>query len=223
MLSKILLIFVAVLISLMTICHHAPAVKLEPYERDAHPDEVGKLPSIIQIFEQDAFVCTGIVVGPRYAITAAHCIDSNFFGVDASEVVVKSADLSISQSVKVVGVNRRLDYALLNGDFSKYIGMPVAVHVADALNIVMNRESKLVACGFPMGGQLLCAPFTFTDVNAFGYLGVSYLYPGMSGGPVIDMVTGVIVAVNTAQPDNLSFVSPLTEMWHAFGVEEVSP
>ena len=80
------------------------------------------------------------------------------------------------------------------------------------------KDPKIALCGYPYGGRLLCQEFTQPRQAYFQVQGISHVYPGMSGGPVIDMKTGHIIAVNTAATEAYVIVSPLTEIFASLGV-----
>jgi hypothetical protein len=46
-----------------------------------------------------------------------------------------------------------------------------------------------------------------------------YLFPGMSGGPSFDAITGDVIAVTTGGFQKSLLLSPIIEIFASFGVE----
>lgn len=139
-------------------------------------------------------VCSGAVVSPTYAITAAHCLlppaIRNFEGIT---YFIKNEAGNEVLPVEVFKVDYTKDLAVLKGDFKRFI----ALKVEDA---GVDSTKKIEACGFPNGSKkLICHPFKYTGQTlsggSFKVIGDSQIYPGMSGGPLVDRVRGVVYAV----------------------------
>jgi len=150
-------------------------------------------------------------------LTAAHCIQD----IDSkTTITIKRSRLDFRPAYgKVFRFNTRADVGLVEGDFSAF---PTAYTETDAIkthDIFTNSGSNLVACGFPYGGKFTCSRFVPSTQQSFHYLGYGFLYPGMSGGPVFDLDTDSVVAVNCAVDGNQIVVSPLVELLDMLSVE----
>lgn len=165
--------------------------------------------------------CTAFVVDPNYAVTAAHCVQ------DQGGKYLTATDENDENpiKIKVVGYYSRGDTAVLLGSFRAFMHLPIVPNEAIGAAI---KNRPLLSCGFPLGQKkLVCNAVVVISPMDSKLLGHGEMYPGMSGGPVIDAQTGVVVALNTAtmggeyperMPDALLF-SPLTGLLGVFGME----
>jgi hypothetical protein len=53
----------------------------------------------------------------------------------------------------------------------------------------------------------------------FSIAGRGFLIPGMSGGPVIDVKHGTVLAVNSAATNGFVLVAPVMGILGSFGIE----
>lgn len=179
---------------------------------DSIPIETRLDPLVHLHDDQGRFFCTGFVVDKHYIATAAHCVNDQ---VGRTITIKGVMDENIGVAGRVAGFNDRMDYALITGDFSKFNQL-----VVDSTGI--NTDPKtLVACGYPMGQKKpVCSSFAVVGMNYFQMKGVGgALFPGMSGGPVIDPRTGMVVGINSAVAEDFLLISPTTGIFGAFGVE----
>lgn len=178
---------------------------------------------IVHIADKDgkAF-CSGIVFDAQYVATAAHCLmdDGDSMRTDNLRILdAKGQDVGIV--VKAAGVNLRMDYGIVLGDFRKFLLAPI-----DFYNAVFLEPGPFIACGFAFGQKYAsCSPFLPTGTIGFATEGQGMLIPGMSGGPVYNLTLKKVVAVNTAMTQDYtgvaggSIVTPLTGLLGAFGIE----
>ncbi len=180
----------------------------------------GTIPFLVRLEEDktNRFFCSGSVISDNYVLTAAHCVADK---ID-EKVIVRSIPNengeTISLTGTVVGADESAGYALVLGDFKQFVKARI---VTDSAFLLM-LTGPLITCGFPRGENVVCYP---TDNRPQGYYGSlslrGYLFPGMSGGPVIDKGIGAIVAVNTATAENsLIVISPLVGLFKELGVKE---
>lgn len=167
--------------------------------------------------EKNEFFCSGFAIDDHYAITAAHCV------VDKVGKVI-NVDEGLTKA-RVVGINARVDYALLAGDFRQFVKLPVNTTRPLSQRFI---GKPLQTCGFP-GGQHtpVCTVFLVVGQRMFFLAGHGELYPGMSGGPVVDPESGIAVGINSAvdgesektEDYDISYVSRLTGLAGSFGIE----
>lgn len=170
------------------------------------------------------FFCSGVVVAVDRIITAAHCVVSQRMFGDmeiTKEMNIMSPFLDAPLRAKLLGFNVRADLAVLKGDFSR---LPRMQFSSDPQFLIKRfaKSEKITMCGFPYGGKLYCSELRQPHMYGFQIKGLGNLFPGMSGGPVIDMETGTVIAVNTAVDESGAIVSPLIELisaTHAYEAE----
>lgn len=193
-----------------------------PYTIDEGRNPSPQHGAIIKLYDSpDAFFCTAFVISNKYAVTAGHCLDElNFIGatVIKTHPIIVKGELSEETGilVRAVGVNPRLDWGLVVGDFSNF----------DKVRPVFDTLFKpspipLQACGFPMGKKdLWCSPFFPQGLMGFSVVGPGALFPGMSGGPVFDAITGNVVGVVSYASNGYVGIFPLIGLTAYFGIEE---
>lgn len=132
---------------------------------------------------------SGVVVGKRTVLTAAHVVD------DEGDYAVHLADGRILRAhVSLEG--RNTDLALLETD--EDIGIRPAVI---GCGWTPRTDAAIVAWGYPGGAKL--AVTRGIVASQYPYPGTNYivtdmtLFPGMSGGPVFNR-QGLVIAVNSA-------------------------
>ena len=171
---------------------------------------------IVRLHEMGSgrFTCSGFVVGKTTLITAAHCIPPELL------LEVRAADGKRTGIVAMaVGGNARADLAIMRGRFKRFAPLQYSYDPKVVLNNIESNSKKLLACGFPYGGKLLCTPVTNRHMYAFHIAANGYLYPGMSGGPVIDEATNTVIALNSAVTENVILIAPLIEIYSACDVK----
>jgi len=159
--------------------------------------------------EGDTF-CTGTVVNATTIITAAHCVIRKV-ELNIDQIEIRASDnipLKLYGKPEVVSVPEQLDTAILTGDFKQFTPKRYITNPRKLTKIRKNYESYLIACGYPMRGDLYCSRLEGISPSGFQWASRGVLLPGMSGGPTM-LEDGTQVAVNTAVSYEYSLVSPL--------------
>lgn len=185
------------------------------------PKEPPSQPSLgaivrLHIAEDGRFFCSGTVISDHLILTANHCIQEAPEGYSIS---VRGSDRkNVGVYAKVKSRHPMPDYALLSGNFKRFQHATIQTNAATINEVFLNKQSKLVTCGFPYGGDLQCDVITDVHRYVFYFSAQAYLYPGMSGGPVFDLDTNTIIAINQAVSEREAIFSPLVSLWDCLRV-----
>lgn len=160
--------------------------------------------AIVRLLDLDGnFVCSGTVINSTTVLTAAHCIVEQ-------DGYIQNGEKTLKVPFVLIAMNSFYDVALIKGDFANFA---TAQMVSDPYAITSKTTKKLMSCGYPMGGALFCSEFAYKMTVMYKFLGFSFLYKGMSGGPVFDEDTGEVIAVNTAVDHEYSVMSPTINIY----------
>lgn len=218
MIKKLLIGLVLSIAILVGIMVH----KLRRINQEAKDDRNA---SIIRLHDGETgrFFCSGTVISDNLALTAGHCVIRDFLGMSMllSRVEIKNSKNEYTGVfATVANAEGRSDQALLYGDFKNFKHRKIITNPVEVLAIFTNPSAKIVMCGFPYGGRLYCNNFKYIAPFLFQIKGQGFLYPGMSGGPVIDLETGNVIAVNTAMMEEFVILSPTVETFNLLNVSE---
>ncbi len=167
------------------------------------------------------FFCSGTVISKTQIATASHCVAD--YGPAPATIEIRSGDnksFNPPVLVSVVGARPDTDQAILTGDFSKFDTFQMETRAKHIIHSFYRQDNSIILCGYPYGGSLLCTAFKAPKQYFFQVQGYSHVYPGMSGGPVIDQHTNKLIAVNTAATELYVVVSPMTEVFDVLGISQ---
>lgn len=177
-----------------------------------------KYSSLIRLQEDGRFYCSAFVISDRLAVTAAHCVvmGSGLFTMASKTVDVANSLGDKVRVAKVVGYNRRIDYALLKGDFRNF-----RKTVPDFSSAVYKAEG-VKACGYPQGSKAVrCSNLKVTGTRFFQIKAKGELvFGGHSGGPVIDKSTGKVIGVISAVDRSGVLFAPIQMLKASFNIRE---
>lgn len=185
-------------------------IKLGDRVTDASP--VYDYSVVLASIKGDPF-CSGSVVDASYIVTAAHCIE---YGVGKPVKIFTSNGVDTKVTGQVAATNSRLDYGIIVGNFSKFRTIKM-----DYVSIINLQDDKyLMSCGNPMGQKKMsCTLIRPYENQYFMVKARGLLYPGMSGGAVIDTATNTLVGVNSAVEDGYVLFTPVAGLAGAFNIE----
>lgn len=192
-----------------------PALSLADIQANAE----SKYPAIVRLHTTDGrFFCSGFVISAKYVMTAAHCLTEDFELTD-NPISIR---LPSGQDVNTVGtpaaVNINSDLGLITGDFSGFNVVHVSTTPGLTLQIFMGAAGPVISCGFPYGDQATCLQF-LPQTNFLNFIaGQGFLYPGMSGGPVFSLLTGIVVGVNSAMMEGGVLIAPIIGLFSEVGI-----
>lgn len=142
--------------------------------------------------------CTGFVVSPTTAITAAHCVVMNnpFLGPQlySGQLTALPFDRDVRIPIEIREIQPSMDWALLEGDFSSF----QVLDVEDRMEYnPVGRD--LVVCGIPMYMRgVRCISSQVAAISAFSIVAEGLVLFGQSGGPIMDVETGKVVGLLSA-------------------------
>lgn len=170
-----------------------------------------KIGGVVRLVEdKGSTFCTGTVISAHAILTAAHCVvlESMFgvMGVRRDIEIRPSSNAKLGVKANVISVRPQMDQAVLTGDFRQFQILPYISDVG-TLDSKKTKDSKLTACGYPLGGPLYCTTIYYKDMSLFMWRVKGTLIPGMSGGPVF-LSNDTVVATNVAVEGADSIVSP---------------
>lgn len=165
--------------------------------------------------EKERFYCSGFVISDVYAVTAAHCLYDGENQLDESTIYIHNPIDKRITTAGAVALNVVSDLGLIRGDFTKFNKLKVD----PSPDGPFRAKGQLVTCGFPYGDAQLCTPF-FPREPRFVFIGGGgYIYPGMSGGPVIDIPSMTVIGVNSSISDGSVNIAPLIGLFYAAKVK----
>lgn len=157
--------------------------------------------------ENGKFFCSAVVISKSYALTAAHCLMT-----DRVISVHTNNNKDLGTKAKRASASPRGDIGAITGDFSAYNVAALTTTMTDTLTTILSSH-RLLACGFPWGGVATCISFRKPTPFGFQIAGQTAFYPGMSGGPVLDMDTMRVVGVAAAMSGDMGIFSPTIEIF----------
>lgn len=179
------------------------------------------------------FYCSAFVVSNAYAVTAGHCIEGTS-GMTKAKIAIYNRELKDTGVVaKAAAINRRGDVGLITGDFSKFRKIRILVSAQEYNNVIqgltgpgpyaeqmkMMGQPRFIACGYPYGDAMMCSGVRPAGLSTFMIMGSALVFPGMSGGPLIDQDYGIAVGVNSFATDGVNGFGSLISIIASFEIE----
>lgn len=224
MLNKLLLLILGVTVTVgcVSFMDRSVGVKSVTSQILAATTQEDKFPAIIKLSKDGRIFCSGSVITDTLVLTAAHCV-ARYSMMTGTEILtdfniesLEKGDIHMISPSKVIGVNLRQDTALVQGDFRRYSKLKIQT---DPNRDILVVQPSLVSCGFPNGGRIVC----YTAKHPYKYIDMigadGQMYAGMSGGPVMDLNTQVVYAVNHAVGPDIVIFAPIINLFE--GISKV--
>lgn len=177
---------------------------------------------IIAIGQKGRYTCSAFVVSSNYALTAGHCV-KDFAGRKKASVVVWGTTIKDEKAVRTKIVAKvissyeysGLDMAALNGDFTEFERL-------DTINTTAQIYAAQVLSLGVLGDEIVMQRLELIGPYIFGIRAAGQVFPGMSGGPVIDSITGLVIGINSAALENGVLVAPLHKWKHYLNLKDAN-
>lgn len=156
--------------------------------------------------------CTAFAISDTVAATAAHCVSDEQTMISAQISMFEQDNTPVGTVDVEISKHPALDVALVRGNFRNRLKLPVS-----STRFELDPSDQYDSCGFPMMGKTLVCSHVFpksmyAESGTVGVSGPGYLIFGMSGGPVFNLTTGHVVAVNTGLFDHEVILSPFVNI-----------
>ena len=162
------------------------------------------------------FYCSGYVISDIYAVTASHCLVDKSGNLSSNKISIYDANSeNVNVTAMPVAINTDSDLGLIKGDFANF----KKLRVLEPTLPINDLKGPFITCGFPYGDVLMCDQFVPTNNSFFLVQGIGFLYPGMSGGPVIDLNTKAVIGANSRVSGSTSMIAPLTGFFSSIGLK----
>lgn len=187
-----------------------PAMFLMPTGNATYP------PIIRLINPAGYFYCSGIVIDANYALTAAHCVTNSIGGLRDEEISIYDKYSNPTIKARAIAADNLRDVAFIRGDFNEFQAAKVDFNGSN-----FTRGMSFISCGFP-GGQFyeFCTELIHTGNRNFQIrANGGPIFKGMSGGPVYDKDTGIVMGVNSAVDETDIIIAPLTGVLESVGLQ----
>lgn len=180
--------------------------------------------------------CTGFIISDDYMISAAHCfVDPKTSKLNDKQYGARSRSVEeekvvMTAFVDIVGVHVNADYAVLKGDFKEF--SKLKINVSGSVMREWTQRSLLpgmppipvFAVGYPYGTTVAMAYAQSNCRNVYDFIECELsqgLFPGCSGGPVIDPLSGEVIGINYAMGANTKYFKHLIGIFEAFNIKVV--
>ncbi len=154
--------------------------------------------------EGDTF-CSGVVIDAKLILTAAHCVVDMLGGLSTEPIKIFTSEGKDSGIIgRAVVARGQADLAVIEADVSEFAVSRLGAKRPD-------RGMHYQSCGFPGGVRIKHCEVGINNGNVFFFDTYDLrLLPGMSGGPVFDLITREVVGINSAvnQP-GLALIAPV--------------
>lgn len=170
-----------------------------------------KIPIMRLVDPVERISCSGYVVDGSHLLTCAHCLNKTGHLPTYDLLAYEAGSNKDPIKVSAVAYDTGTDIGIIQGNFADFKAVKMD------LDESFLEKKQYYTCGFSYGRKdLFCSVF-IPETNSYADIhGVGRVYPGVSGGLVLDPSTASAVGLVSAFGEGVTVVVPLVGLLGIF-------